>query len=168
MLEPSRLARRWRNVARAIGAATALALLGAALASRPFGVFPALLAAIAAVFTWASTRERSAPFEIGVTDGGEIRLRQVSSSGRSSASAAGGQVADGQSTEVQATDVQAAFASPWLISLRNGTMLIPIWPDSLPANVFRHIRVHLLWGRAVPSNDDSGATSTRPAISGRR
>jgi hypothetical protein len=53
----------------------------------------------------------------------------------------------------ESVTVKMAFAAPWLISLRRGTMLVAIWPDSLPQSTYRQLWVHLRWGRAMPSDD---------------
>ena len=61
----------------------------------------------------------------------------------------------------EAVAVEMTFASPWLISLRRGTMLVAIWPDSLPPSAYRQLWVHLRWGRAMPSDDRGRQPSNR-------
>jgi hypothetical protein len=134
-----------------IALASAGALLAAAFASTPFSPTLALAAGIATFAAWVTTRSRTrVPFEVGVSSSGEIKLRERDSA-----------VSDASGS----APVRIAFAAPWLISLRRGTMLVAIWPDSLPPSTFRRLWVHLRWGRVVPSNDDRGATPTNPANS---
>ncbi|HYM48509.1 MAG TPA: hypothetical protein VES91_08505 [Burkholderiaceae bacterium] len=111
-----------------------------------------MLAGIAALVAWAATRERPTGFlEIGVSSTGEVKLREHEPhNGHGSGSA------DFSVTP----SLRVSFASPWLISLRRGTMLILIWPDSLPRSIFRQLWVHLRWGRAVPSDDGQESART--------
>jgi hypothetical protein len=150
-LQPSSRARHWRRVGLGIAFVSSTALLAAAVASAPFNAVLALLAAVAALAAWAATRGRvGGGFEVGVSSLGEIKLREC----------------DPALSDVsEATTVRVAFASPWLISLRRGTMLIPIWPDSLPQSTYRQLWVHLRWGRAMPSNSDRQTTPANPANS---
>ncbi len=153
-LQPSSRARRWRHVGLGIALASFLALLIAAVSSAPFAPALALLAAVAAIAAWASTRARiAAPLEIGVSSVGEIRVRERDSAPSTVAPAS------------PAPPVHIAFASTWLISLRRGTMLIPIWPDSLPQSTYRQLWVHLRWGRVIPDDDDQRTTTTKRANS---
>jgi hypothetical protein len=125
-------------------------LLAAAAASAPFNPALALLAGIAGLAAWAATRGRaSGPFEVGVSSLGEIRLRERDPAAADVSEAA------------PVPPVHIVFASPWLISLRRGTMLIPIWPDSLPQSTYRRLWVHLRWGRAMPSDDDRRTPTNR-------
>ena len=152
-LQPSPRARRWRQVGLGLALASSFALLIAAVASAPFDPALALLAGIAGFSAWASTRTRiGAPLEIGVSSLGEIRVRErdLAASGTSPA---------------KPLPIRIAYASTWLISLRRGTMLIAIWPDSLPQATYRRLWVHLRWGRAVPSDDDQRTTTTNRANS---
>jgi hypothetical protein len=129
-----------------IALVSSTAMLAAAVASAPFNAGLALLAGIAGLVAWAATRRRAGgPFEVGVSSLGEIEVREC----------------DAAASDVSAADgVSVAFASPWLISLRRGTMLIPIWPDSLPQSTYRQLWVHLRWGRAMPIDSDRRATPT--------
>ncbi|MGZ9076055.1 MAG: hypothetical protein ACXW13_09795 [Burkholderiaceae bacterium] len=152
-LQPSPRARRWRLVGLGIALASFLALLIAAFSSAPFDPALALLAAIAVFAAWASTRGRMpGPLEIGVSSLGEISVRQRDP-------------APSGVAPVTSPRVQIAFASTWLISLRRGTMLIPVWPDSLPQSTYRRLWVHLRWGRAMPDDDDQRTTARNPANS---
>lgn len=145
-VQPSRRARRWRQGGLGIAIASALALFGAAVASSPFNLGLAILAGVVVVVGWAAARERSAgSFEIGVSAAGTVELRACALTG---------------SAAVSAQPLRVSFAAPWLISLRRGTMLIPIWPDCLPPSIFRQLWVHLRWGRAAPSDDEQQSTRT--------
>ena len=153
-LQPSSHARRWRYVGLGIALASLVALLLAAVSSAPFDPALALLAAIAGFAAWASTRGRiCASLEIGVSSLGEIGVRERDPA------------PSDVSPTLPAPPVHIAFASTWLISLRRGTMLIPIWPDSLPQSTYRRLWVHLRWGRAVPDDDDPRTTTTNRANS---
>lgn len=137
-LQASRRARRWRQVGIGIAIASAIALLAAAVASSPFNFALATLAGVVAVVGGAAARARSAgSFEIGVSAMGTLELRERV-----------------PGAAVSAMPLSVSFAAPWLISLRRGTMLIPIWPDCLPPSVFRQLWVHVRWGRAAPSDDE--------------
>jgi hypothetical protein len=129
--------------------AAAAALLIAAFASAPFSaeLAAAGLGSAAAVGVLARGHA-GGPFEIGVSSVGEIKLRQRDQP---------------DAFSLIAVPVRVAFASPWLISLRRGTMLVAIWPDSLPQPTFRQLWVHLRWGRAVPRDDDRRATPPNPS-----
>jgi len=138
-LQPSSRARQWRRIGLGIALVSSTALLAAAAASASFDAGLALLAGVAGLATWAATRRRAGgQFEVGISSLGEIEVRACDPA-VSDVSAAGA--------------VSVAFASPWLISLRRGTMLIPIWPDSLPQSTYRQLWVHLRWGRAMPIDD---------------
>jgi hypothetical protein len=138
-LQPSSRARQWRRIGLGIALVSSTALLAAAAASASFNAGLALLAGVAGLATWAATRRRpGGQFEVGLSSLGEIEVRAC----------------DPAVSDVSAAAaVSVAFASPWLISLRCGTMLIPIWPDSLPQSTYRQLWVHLRWGRAMPIDD---------------
>ncbi len=153
-LQPSPRARRWRHVGLGLALASCLALLMAAVSAAPFDPALALLAAIAGCAAWASTRGRvCAPLEVGVSSLGEIGVRERDPAPSDIA------------PSVPLPRVHIAFMSTWLISLRRGTMLIPIWPDSLPQSTYRRLWVHLRWGRAMPDDDDQRTTTTNRANS---
>ncbi len=148
-LQRSSRARRWRLVGLGLALASSLALLIAAVTAAPFDPALALLAAIAVCAAWASTRGRvCAPLQVGVSPLGEIGVRERDAA-PSDTSPAG-----------PLPPVHIVFMSTWLISLRRGTMLIPIWPDSVPQSTYRRLSVHLRWGRAMPDNDDQRTTTT--------
>ena len=134
-----------------IALASCAALLAAAFASNPFNPTPAGLAGIAGLAVWLTTRVRTGGlFEVGISSLGEIKLRERSPA---------------LSEDSDSAVVRVAFAAPWLISLRRGTMLVAIWPDSLPQSTYRQLWVHLRWGRAMPSDDDRQAAPTNRANS---
>ena len=146
-LQPSSRARYWRRAGLAIALAAAAALLLAAFASRPFSPTLALAGVAAALAAWVSSRRRTAgPFEIGVSSMGEIKLRERDRP-------------DGDA--LIAVPARVAFASPWLISLRRGTISVAIWPDSLPQSTYRQLWVHLRWGRAMPSDQRRAVAANR-------
>jgi len=57
-----------------------------------------------------------------------------------------------------------AYVAPWLITLRCGGVVLPIWPDSLPAPAFRRLHACTRWDssaeapnrrRRAQSNDEA-------------
>ncbi len=139
-IQPSQRARRWRHVGIGIAIASAVALLAAAVASSPFDPGLAILAAVVGVAGWVAVGEHTTgSLQIGVSALGTLELREC---------------APPAGAAVLAPPLSVSFAAPWLISLRHGTMLIPIWPDCLPPSIFRQLWVHVRWGRAAPSDDE--------------
>ena len=144
-VQQSSRARQWRRVGVAIALTSCAALFAAALFSDPFNPIAALLGSAGGLGAWLMIRPRSSQqIEIGVSSQGQVLLRDRDASGSS-----------------ESVSVQMAFASPWLISLRRGTMLVAIWPDSLPQSIYRQLWVHLRWGRAMPSDDRGIPPSNR-------
>jgi len=144
-LRSSRTAKRWRGVGIAIGAISSLALVSTA-AARPTvigGLLGAAAIAVAACL-WAASRRALPVFEIGVSHASELVLRRWSPPGGEQAHV---------TREDTSVSAQVMFAAPWLISLRSGTTLIPIWPDSLPPALYRRLWVYLHWGRAAFEDD---------------
>ncbi len=45
--------------------------------------------------------------------------------------------------------LECVFRAPWLITLAHGTMLLSIWPDTLPSDEFRRLWVCVRWGRST-------------------
>jgi hypothetical protein len=126
-LQPSRQERRWRLTGAAVAAAAAIALVAAALRSG-FNAALLLLAIGAAIAAWRLSRLRAVgPAEIGVDDEGTVVLRGP------------------QSKAIDPVPLHCRFAAPWLITLRHGSTLISIWPDSLPEAAYRRLWVHLRW-----------------------
>jgi hypothetical protein len=124
-----------------IAAASLIALAAAAVTSKPFDIGLGMLVFFAAVaVTIAMRRPVGRPLEVGIASDGQLRIREP-------------QAKDSESAFPE-RPINVTFAAPWLISVRHGTMLIPIWPDSLPDSVFRRLWVHLRWGRVVPSGEN--------------
>jgi hypothetical protein len=139
-LQPSVRERRWSQVARAgvvLGAgASSVALLGA----QP----PALLAAgvvvLAAVGSLVFPRRRTV-WQLGIADDGRVVARSADTAPERS--------------------LQCLFASTWLVTLRTGTEVVAVWPDSVPPDTYRRIWVHLRWAHAGPPAAASGANDGR-------
>jgi hypothetical protein len=126
-LQPSRRERGWRMSGSAVAAVAAIALTAAAFRSG-FNAAVLLLAIGAGIAAWWLSRLRAlGPAEIGVDDEGTVVLRRP------------------ESSVIDPVPLQCRFAAPWLITLRHGTMLIAVWPDSLPEAVYRRLWVHLRW-----------------------
>lgn len=133
-LQPSLRELRWRRTGSAVAAITAVAL--AVAAGRSWSSAALLLLAIGAVIAaWLAGRPRAAaPAEIGIDGEGTVLLRSPESGSES-------------------FRLQCRFAAPWLITLRHGTTLVSVWPDSLPEAAFRRLWVHLRWSGAAASDD---------------
>jgi len=142
-LEPSVRERRWRLAGQVLAGLAAVALAAAALKAS-FDL-PLLLLAFGASFaSWlAGRRRRPGSIEICVDDAGAVRCRGKD---------------DGRSAGGEESLLECAFAAHWLITLRHGTMLLPVWPDSLPERAFRRLWVHLRWSRGVRSDKQSAAS----------
>lgn len=147
VLRPSSQARRVRRSGYAIAGVSSVALFSAAFISDPFDARRWILAFCVATLCLLAARyaPRRKALEVGVAQNGEIRLRACRSSD--------GSVPDEIDPE-EPIPFRVSFAAPWLISLRSGTMFVPIWPDCLPPTVYRQLWVHLHWGRAAPADDD--------------
>jgi hypothetical protein len=142
VLRPSVRERRWRRAGQAIAGLAAIALAAAAF-NASFDV-PLLLLAVGAAFAcWlGGRRRRTETIEIAVDDGGAVCFRNTESP---------------RSDEAQGRVLECAFAAPWLITLRHGTMLLPVWPDSMPEKAFRRLWVYLRWSRGVRSDSQAPA-----------
>lgn len=144
-LRPSLTAKRWRGGGLGFGAASSLALIAAAIAAPAVnGGLCAVAAVVAAACFWAASMGAVPVFEIAVSQASELLLRRYPSCGSE------GEDATWNDKGVPAPVI---FAAPWLITLRSGTTLVPIWPDSLPPAVYRRLWVYLHWGRAAASED---------------
>jgi hypothetical protein len=133
--------RRWRRAGQVIAGLAAIALVAAAF-KVSLDVPLLLLALGAALCGWLTGRRRSVgAIEIGVDDDGAVRFREE----------------DGRSEGNQERLLECVFAAPWLITLRHGTMLLPVWPDSLSEAVFRRLWVHLRWSRGIRADLRSAA-----------
>ena len=125
VLRPSLQARRVRRIGYAIGGVSSVVLFSAALVAEPFDATRLLLAvcvAILCLLVALHVPHRKA-LEIGVAPNGEIKLRECRSSD-------GADLGEGE--PAGSMPLRVSFAAPWLISLRSGTMFVPIWPDCLP------------------------------------
>ncbi|MEP6609989.1 MAG: hypothetical protein ABJA83_15140 [Burkholderiaceae bacterium] len=110
------------------------------------------LAAAIAACCWLAARTRETPrFEVGVSRNGAIVLRECARAELLS-------LTESQPAEV--VPARVVFASPWLMTLRSGLLLIPVWPDCLPRSIYRQLWVHLHWGKVAPSGDDNKSTPT--------
>ncbi len=140
---------------RRLRSVSCAALLAAAFASDPFSLHPAVASRLLGrLAPGVAMRPRTGgSLEVGVSSLGEIKLRERDASNID------------VSGPGSVPTIHVAFASPWLISLRRGTMLIAIWPDSLPQSTYRQLWVHLRWGRAMPSDDDRRAAPNNRANS---
>jgi hypothetical protein len=144
-LQPSSRALLLRRVGVGLALGSCAALAAAAFAADPFNPVPALLSVAGGLISWVLVKRRSnQQFEVGVSSTGKIKLRERDAA-----------------DPVPAENVQPAFALPWLISLRRGTMLVAIWPDSLPQSTYRQLWVYLRWGRAMPSDNQGTVPSNR-------
>ncbi len=48
-----------------------------------------------------------------------------------------------------AVAARCVFVAPWLITMRCGAILVPVWPDSLPQEAFRRLHACVLWAGAA-------------------
>jgi hypothetical protein len=134
--------RRWRRAGQAIAGLAAVALAAAAFKAS-FDVGLLLLAVGAALAGWLGGRKRRGEaIEIAVDDDGAVCFRNAKSSRL-----------DGTQGRV----LECAFAAPWLITLRHGTMLLPVWPDSMAERAFRRLWVYLRWSRGARSDSQAPA-----------
>jgi hypothetical protein len=127
VLQPSARERRWLQVARfgaIVGAGVSIAALLTSEPRAPWAAGVVLLAALGLVFF---PRRRSA-WQLAIADDGRVM----------------GRAAD----NAPERRLQCLFASTWLITLRVGTEVVAVWPDSLPADFYRRLWVHLRWTRA--------------------
>jgi hypothetical protein len=140
--------RRYRVAATALLALCACSLIGAAIVRDPRypgWVWSAALAtAIAAASAVRTVTGARTTLEIAVGDDGAIRVRD---------SAAGTREQSGR----------CAFVAPWLITLRCGTMWVPIWPDSVPEGAFRRLHACARWGGAAHSRALDKSEDHEPA-----
>jgi hypothetical protein len=146
-LAPSRLERVVRRIGASLALAAGVALLLAAAREEAFDPVLALAALLALL--GGAFAIRSAPaelFEVGVDRVGALTVRQ-------------GTAVDDWPEQ----GLQCVFAAPWLITLRRGTMLIPIWPDSVPGNAYRRLWVHIRWGSGrQPADLPAGSAPGQP------
>lgn len=103
------------------GAGASITALLASEPPAPWAASVVLLAALGIVFF---PRRRRA-WQLAIADGGRVV----------------GRAADSDPER----HLQCLFASTWLITLRVGTDIVPVWPDSLPPDSYRRLWVHLRW-----------------------
>ena len=139
-LTPSRGEQAARRAGVCLALATSAALVFAAARGEAFDPFLGLAALLALVAGVAAARSSPAdPIEVGVDRSGALTVRRV--------------------TAIDNTPeygLRCVFAAPWLITLKCGTMLLPIWPDSVPGNTYRRLWVHIRWGSGRQPADRAG------------
>lgn len=114
-----------------LGAAAAASMLIAAWGAWPADPMLLTVAALAAAGALVAGRRPAAPdLEIGVDARGRLVARR------------------GRAADPLEQGLQCVFAAPWLITLRSGTMWVPIWADAVPGNTFRRLWVHIRWNSA--------------------
>jgi hypothetical protein len=129
-----------------LGWSTATALAVAAIRDGSIDPVPTLAALLAAAGGLLAGRPAlREPIEIGVDDSGCIALRRVARAGDS-----------------PEQGLRCVFAAPWLITLKSGTIWVPIWPDSVPGNLFRRFWVHVRWNPGRQPADRTRATAPVP------
>ena len=105
---------------------------------QPLVVWTAvLLSATAAIWTVRSVPRSEPGLEIAIGADGALQVRRC----------------EGGADEPP-TPARCIFVAPWLITLRCGGVVLPIWPDSLPAPAFRRLHACTRW-------DSSAEASTR-------
>jgi hypothetical protein len=57
-----------------------------------------------------------------------------------------------------------AFVAPWLITLRCGAMLVPVWPDSLPSDAFRRLHACARWSGSTDKAKQTSDPGSRPTL----
>jgi hypothetical protein len=136
-LTPSRRERAVRRAGVFLAVATSVTLAVAAARADAFDAFLTAAAALALLAGAVAGRPRPpAPLEVGVDRSGALAVRRAD---------------DAES--VPEHGLQCVFAAPWLITLRRGTIWIPIWPDSVPGNSYRRLWVHIRWRSGRPPAD---------------
>ena len=129
-LTPSRRERGVRRIGVCLAVAASAAMPAAAAGVEPVHPFLAITALLALLASALAARSSpTGPIEVGVDRSGALTIRR-------------GAAFDNRLEQ----GLQCVFAAPWLITLKCGTMLIPIWPDSVPENTYRRLWVHIRWG----------------------
>jgi hypothetical protein len=124
-------------MAVATAATVAFTLMAAALwldprhPARVWGA--ALAAAVGAIWAMRDARRTSAErTEVSIASDGAVQARTA-----------------GTAEVGPPAVVRCIFVAPWLITLRCGAMLVPIWPDSLPSDAFRRLHACARWAGAM-------------------
>jgi hypothetical protein len=144
VLQPSARERRLWMAAIAAAATIAVVLAIAALALDPR--HPARLwvaAGIALVAAgWGVRGARQAAgrhTEVSVASDGAVQARPL----------------NGRADALEAA-ARCAFVAPWLITLKSGGMLVPVWPDALSPDAFRRLHACARWGGSgAPAGADN-------------
>jgi hypothetical protein len=132
-----------RRVGAATAIATAVVLALAGVRSDPVGAAQMALALLLTATGVAMLRARAASdVEVGIDNDGRLSAR-------------------GREAALTGSAV-CVFAAPWLITLKSGTMWIPIWPDSVPATTFRRLWIHIRWSAGRVAASASAAEGRRP------
>lgn len=156
VLRPSARERRLRLAAVAAAALTGAALLAAALLAdprHPVSVWSAAFFAVAATASAVFSLKRASVrrVEVAIRHDGTLLARK-------------------QDTPESAPQKlpRIVFVAPWLVTLRCGATLVPIWPDSVGSEAFRRLHACARWARmpdpADPGKDDrqSGTIDDAP------
>ncbi len=142
LLSPSRRERGVRQVACLLATACAAVLLAAAWRADPFDPLPALaVPAVLAIAWMAGRRVKESAVELGIDNAGQLVARWADDS------------------EARVWPLRCVFAAPWLITARNGSLRVALWPDAVPGNVFRRFWVHIRWSRAGRAADPVAAAA---------
>lgn len=137
VLQPSVRERRlWLAAAAALCASAIGLALAAALSDprHPGQVWlAAATSAMAAAWSMrAGSKVFEASHEISILDDGTFMMRAIASGSNDPASTA-----------------CCVFVASWLITMRCGAILVPVWPDSLPPEAFRRLHACALWAGAA-------------------
>jgi hypothetical protein len=144
VLQPSARERRLWLAAIAAAATVAAVLASAALALDPRHPVRLWVAAWMALVAagWGVRGARRAAgrrTEVSVAADGAVQARPLN--GR--ADALGGAA-------------RCVFVAPWLITLKSGAMLVPVWPDALSPDAFRRLHACARWvGSGGPAGTDN-------------
>ena len=129
-LRPSRRERAVLRIGALLAVATSALLLVGAVRADPFDDLVAAAAFLALLAGAVAGRSRPCtPLEVGVDRSGALTVRRAD-----------------EAANLTEHGLQCVFAAPWLITLKGGTIWIPIWPDSVPGNTYRRLWVHIRWG----------------------
>lgn len=143
VLQPSARERRLRLAAIAAAATVAAVLAIAAVAlDPPHPVRVWVAAGIAVVAAgWGvrgACQAAGRRTEVSVASDGAVQARPLNGRGDALEAAA-----------------RCVFVAPWLITLKSGAMLVPVWPDALSPDAFRRLHACARWaGTGGPAGAD--------------
>jgi hypothetical protein len=144
-LSPSRRERSVRRVACTAALLSGVLLLVAAGRAEPFEPLLALTGLLAGAMGVVAARGRDpAVDEVGIDRHGRLAVRRIDRPGGSPEHAA-----------------RCLFAAPWLITIKVGSIWVPIWPDSVPASTFRRLWVHVRWSSCRTGRPDGPEADLR-------